>query len=39
MNHTFEDRKLQRETLMKAYNLLEELASVDQQILDTRDTL
>src|SRR5664280_3056645 len=28
MNHTFEDRKLQRETLMKAYNLLEELASV-----------
>jgi hypothetical protein len=39
MNHTFEDRKLQRETLMKAYNLLEELASVDQQILDTHDTL
>jgi photosystem II stability/assembly factor-like uncharacterized protein len=39
MNHTIEDRKLQRETLMKAYNLLEELASVDQQILDTHDTL
>jgi photosystem II stability/assembly factor-like uncharacterized protein len=39
MKHTIEDRKLQRETLMKAYNLLEELASVDQQILDTHDTL
>jgi photosystem II stability/assembly factor-like uncharacterized protein len=34
-----EDRKLQRETLMKAYNLLEELAAVDQRILNTRDTL
>jgi photosystem II stability/assembly factor-like uncharacterized protein len=39
IKHTSEDRKLQRETLMKAYNLLEELASIDQQILDTRDLL
>jgi len=37
--HPEADRKLQRETLMKAYNLLEELAAVDQKILDTRDTL
>jgi photosystem II stability/assembly factor-like uncharacterized protein len=37
--HPEADRKLQRETLMKAYNLLEELASVDQKILDTRDAL
>jgi hypothetical protein len=37
--HTEADRKLQRETLMRAYNLLEELAAVDQKILDTRDTL
>jgi photosystem II stability/assembly factor-like uncharacterized protein len=39
IKHTAEDRKLQRETLMKAYNLLEKLAMVDQQILDTRDAL
>ncbi len=32
--HSEADRKLQRETLMKAYNLLEELAAVDQKILD-----
>jgi len=32
--HPEADRKLQRETLMKAYNLLEELAAVDQKILD-----
>ncbi len=37
--HTEADRKLQRETLMRAYALLEELASVDQKILDARDTL
>lgn len=37
--HSEADRKLQRETLMSAYNLLEELASVDQKILDARDTL
>ena len=37
--HSEEDRKLQRETLMRAYNLLEELAAVDQKILNTRDTL
>jgi len=39
MKHSSEDRKLQREILMKAFNLLEELAAVDQQILDTRDAL
>jgi photosystem II stability/assembly factor-like uncharacterized protein len=39
LKHSAEDRKLQRETLMKAYNLLEELAGVDQQILDSRDAL
>jgi len=37
--HPEADRKLQRETLMRAYALLEELAAVDQKILDTRDTL
>lgn len=37
--HSKEDRKLQRKTLMKAYDLLEELAAVDQKILDTRDSL
>jgi hypothetical protein len=39
LKHSAEDRKLQRETLMKAYNMLEELAGVDQRILDTRDEL
>jgi len=37
--HSEADRKLQRETLMKAYDLLEELAAVDQRILDARDSL
>ncbi|MFH0760054.1 MAG: hypothetical protein V2A67_00950, partial [Bacteroidota bacterium] len=37
--HTAEDRKLQRETLMKAFNMLEKLASIDDQILNTRDAL
>jgi hypothetical protein len=37
--HPAADRKLQRETLMRAYNMLEELAAIDQKILDTRDTL
>ena len=37
--HPEADRKLQRETLMNAYRLLEELAAIDQKILDTRDTL
>ena len=37
--HSEADRKLQRETLMRAYALLEELAAVDQKILDARDTL
>ncbi len=39
LKHTSEDRKLQREILMKAYNLLEELSAIDQKILDTRDAL
>lgn len=39
LKHSAEDRKLQRETLMRAYNMLEELAGVDQRILDTRDEL
>ncbi len=37
--HPAADRKLQRETLMRAYNMLEELSAIDQKILDTRDTL
>lgn len=37
--HPEADRKLQRETLMRAYDLLEELAAVDQKILDAIDTL
>lgn len=32
--HTEADRQMQREALMKAYDLLEELAAVDQKILD-----
>jgi photosystem II stability/assembly factor-like uncharacterized protein len=39
LKHTAEDRKLQQQVLMKAYNMLEELASVDQKILDLRDSL
>ena len=39
LKHSEEDRKLQWETLMKAYNMLEELAAIDQRILDTRDLL
>jgi hypothetical protein len=39
LKHNAEDRKLQRETLMKAYNLLEKLAGVDEQILSMRDSL
>ncbi len=37
--HPEADRKLQRETLMRAYALLEELAAIDQKILDARDEL
>jgi len=37
--HSAEDRRLQRETLMIAFNLLEKLARVDQLILNTRDSL
>ncbi|MFA6128750.1 MAG: hypothetical protein WC699_15730 [Bacteroidales bacterium] len=37
--HSAADRRLQRETLMKAYNLLEKLAAIDEQILGTRDAL
>jgi len=37
--HSVADRALQRETLMKAYDLLGELAAIDQRILDARDAL
>jgi photosystem II stability/assembly factor-like uncharacterized protein len=37
--HSLEDRKLQRETLMKAFAQLEKLADIDQKILNTRDSL
>jgi photosystem II stability/assembly factor-like uncharacterized protein len=37
--HSEVDRMMQRETLMRAYKLLEELAAIDQKILDARDTL
>jgi photosystem II stability/assembly factor-like uncharacterized protein len=39
LKHTAEDHKLQQEILMKAYNLLEELAAIDQKILDTHGAL
>ncbi|MFH0760060.1 MAG: glycosyl hydrolase [Bacteroidota bacterium] len=39
LKHNAEDRKLQRETLMKAYSLLEQLAAVDDKILSIRDSL
>jgi photosystem II stability/assembly factor-like uncharacterized protein len=39
LKHTAEDHKLQQEILMKAYNMLEELAAIDQKILDTHDAL
>ncbi len=39
LKHSAEERKLQRETLMKAYNMLEELAGIDQRILETHDAL
>lgn len=35
--HSAEDRKLRRSTLLGAYNLLEELAFMDHQILQIRD--
>ena len=37
--HPEADRQMQRVTLMKAYNLLEELADVDQKMLDAIDAL
>ena len=37
--HSAEDRKLQRETLMSAYQLLEKLAAIDDKILNSRDAL
>jgi len=37
--NSVDDRKLQRSTLMQAFNLLEKLASIDDQILATRDAL
>jgi len=39
LKHNAEDRELQRETLMKAYHLLEQLAAVDDKILSIRDSL
>ena len=36
-DHSAGDRKLRRETLLKAYDLLEELAFIDHQILEIRD--
>lgn len=39
LTHSPQDRALQRETLMKAYNLLEKLAAVDERILTVRDSL
>jgi photosystem II stability/assembly factor-like uncharacterized protein len=39
VKHSAEDRKLQRETVMRAYDMLESLADIDQKILDTRDKL
>ncbi len=37
--HSADDRTLQRETLMKAFNMLEKLTAIDDQILGTRDAL
>jgi hypothetical protein len=37
--NTIDDRKLQRTTLMQAFNMLEKLAAIDEQILNTRDNL
>ena len=39
LKHNAEDRELQRETLMKAYHLLEQLAAVDDRILTLRNDL
>jgi photosystem II stability/assembly factor-like uncharacterized protein len=37
--HTQEDRELRQETIMKAYNLLEQMAFIDAEILDLREQL
>ena len=37
--HSSEDRRIQRETLMKSFGMLEKLADIDQMILNTRDSL
>ncbi len=37
LTHSEADKTLRRETLMKAYHLLEELAYVDNQVLEIRD--
>jgi hypothetical protein len=37
LNHSAADRKLRYETLMRAYNMLEKLAAVDDLILAQRD--
>ncbi len=39
LKHSADDRRLRRETLMRAYHMLEELADVDQKILATREKL
>lgn len=39
LKHSAEDMALQRETLMKTYHLLEQLAAVDDRILTLRDSL
>jgi len=37
--HSVADRKLERSTLMQAYQMLEKLAAIDDQILNTRESL
>ena len=39
LNYPEEDRKLQRAAVMRGYKMIDKLATVDQKILDTRDTL
>jgi hypothetical protein len=39
LNYPEEDRKLQRTTIMKAYHMIDNLAEVDQKLLNAKDTL
>jgi len=39
LSHPAEDRRMQRETVMKAYNLLQKLAAVDELVLKTKEAL